>query len=71
MKLVFAILINNLFTSHHSFTFSSSEFIKGPSYQVYAKFPTPKLLTYNSLVKEIRNIDIGKVYSIEYNSLLL
>ena len=27
--------------------------------------PIPKLLTYNSLVKEIRNIDIGKVYSLE------
>ena len=27
--------------------------------------PIPKLLTYNSLVKEIRNIDKGKVYSIE------
>ena len=28
MKLVFDIFIDNLFTSHHSFTFSSSEFIR-------------------------------------------
>ena len=28
MKLVFDIFIDNLFTSHHSLTFSSSEFIR-------------------------------------------
>lgn len=27
--------------------------------------PIPKLLTYNTLVNEIKNIDIGKVYSIQ------
>ena len=27
--------------------------------------PIPKLLTYNSLVSEIKKIDVGKVYSIE------
>ena len=27
--------------------------------------PIPKLLTYNSLVHEIKQIDIGKVYSIQ------
>ena len=27
--------------------------------------PIPKLLTHNSVVNEIKNIDVGKVYSIE------
>ena len=27
--------------------------------------PIPKLITYNSLVSEIKKIDIGKVYYIE------
>lgn len=32
--------------------------------------PIPKLITYNSLVSEIKKIDIGKVYYIEKNCLL-
>ena len=27
--------------------------------------PIPKLLTYNSLVNEVKKIDVGKVYAIE------
>lgn len=27
--------------------------------------PIPKLLTYNSLVNEIKKIDVGRVYSIQ------
>ena len=36
-----------------------------PAIKFMPNCPIPKPLTYNSLVNEIKNIDVGKIYSME------
>ena len=59
MKLVFDIFIDNLFTSHHSFTFSSSEFIRAS--RVFRL-----LAEANTLVSSAKIEHKLKIYGIDY-----
>ena len=44
---------------------SEKEKGKRSSISILPKCPIPKLLTYNSLVREISKMDIGNAYSVE------